>query len=143
MSYDQPWFVSEYCGPRTIDSDYVTEYEGFVYLITHKETGRYYLGKKSFWSRVKPKGKTRRKTIESNWKNYWGSSKEFLTYVKEEGKDKFIREIIHLCVYKKQMTYWETYEQYTRGVLFDELCFCDNIGGTMFSSEQHILKAGM
>ena len=54
-------------------------YIGFVYLITNLKTGQKYIGKKlAQFKRTKPplKGKKlkRRSTVESDWREYWGSS---------------------------------------------------------------------
>jgi len=71
--------------------------EGFVYLITNLTNNRKYIGKKSFWTRRKDKKTGRRKTKESDWKNYFGSCDELNEDVKLIGKDKFEREILYLC----------------------------------------------
>ena len=53
--------------------------EGFVYLITNTTNNRKYIGKKlAKFKKTKPplKGKKnkRRSKIESDWRDYWGSS---------------------------------------------------------------------
>ena len=55
-----------------------TKVYGFVYLITNIETGRKYVGKKFFWSKKTKiaKGKKKRLLVESDWREYWGSSEE-------------------------------------------------------------------
>jgi len=63
--------------------------EGFVYLITNLTNDRKYIGKKSFWTRRKDKKTGRRKTKESDWKNYFGSCDELNEDVKLLGKDIF------------------------------------------------------
>lgn len=93
----------------TID---VTEYEGFIYLITNQVSGRKYIGKKTLWSRRKGKS-----TVESDWKTYFGSSKELLEDIKLLGEAAFRREVLHFCYTKTDMTYLETYEQFVRNVL--------------------------
>ena len=103
-------------------------YEGFVYLITHKPTGKYYIGKKLFWTTIKKpplKGKKNRRleVKETAWRDYWGSSKELKEFIKEEGVDKFEREILFLCKSKWEMSYKEAEAQFDWGVLFDEDSF--------------------
>lgn len=95
---------------------------GFVYLITEKETGMKYVGKKTFWSKRKApplKGKTRRRTIikESDWRSYFGSSEKVQALVEENGEEAFYREILRLCKTKGEMSYYETKEHFDREVL--------------------------
>jgi len=104
------------------------EYFGFVYLITNLENGKKYVGKKWFHTvrRVKQKGKTRRKVVtkDSDWREYYGSNKLLLEDIHEHGH-KVKREILRLCVGKGDCNYWEGYEQFQRGVLFDESYYND------------------
>ena len=109
--------------------------EGFVYLITNLVNNKKYIGKKHFWTRQKNKKTGRRKTEESDWKDYFSSSDELKADVKVLGKDKFLREILYLCPHKKSMSYYETYEQFTRNVLMNEEYYNTNIGGTYYMSE--------
>lgn len=109
--------------------------EGFVYLITNLVNNKKYIGKKHFWTRQKNKKTGRRKTEESDWKDYFSSSDELKADVKVLGKDKFLREILYLCPHKKSMSYYETYEQFIRNVLMNEEYYNTNIGGTYYMSE--------
>jgi hypothetical protein len=83
---------------------------GFVYLITNQANGMQYIGKKNFYfSKTKQvKGKKKRIKVESDWKEYYGSNKSLVEHVSLYGEDKFIREIVHLCKTKGEMTYYET-----------------------------------
>jgi len=101
--------------------DYVGTYSSFVYIITHLHTSRKYVGKKCFWSMRKDPGKTRRRKRPSDWLKYWGSSKEFKAFIKQEGKDSFRREILHLCKTKGEASYLEVREQFNRQVLETKL----------------------
>jgi hypothetical protein len=71
MSYDNPWI---YDG-KIFESEDIKDSYGFVYLIECLLTGKKYLGRKYFWQFRTPKGKKRRAKSESDWKNYYGSSK--------------------------------------------------------------------
>lgn len=113
----------------------IDNYEGFIYLITNILTDRKYIGKKSFWSRRKIKKATRRKTFESDWRNYWSSSEEVIKDVEEFGKENFIREILILCKYKKALSFNEEREQWERKVLETDEYYNTNIGGRFFVSE--------
>ena len=92
---------------------------GFVYLITNTTTGRMYVGKKFKRSRPPLKGKKnkRRHTVESDWQDYYGSSDLLTEDVNKLGKEKFTREILHLCKSKGECNYIEAKEQFARGVL--------------------------
>jgi hypothetical protein len=109
--------------------------EGFVYLITNLVNHKKYIGKKHFWTRQKNKKTGRRKTEESDWRNYFGSCDELNEDVKILGKDNFLREILYLCPHKKSMSYYETYEQFNRNVLMNEEYYNTNIGGTFYQGE--------
>ena len=98
-----------------------TEYFGFVYRITRRDTGRSYIGKKQliFTRRVKVKGRTNRKHIkkESNWKDYTGSCDELNSEIEKIGKEGFKFEILKLCSTKREMGYTETEYQFKEDVL--------------------------
>lgn len=103
-------------------SEMIGDYTGFIYLITEKETGMKYVGKKLFTSvkKLKPlKDGKRRKSlrVETDWKKYWGSSEDFQALVEAKGEDSFIKEILHLCRTKGEMNYIEAREQFDREVL--------------------------
>lgn len=111
------------CTPKGI-----TSFIGFVYIITNKINGKYYVGQKKFWfkRKLKPlKGKTqfRHKTVESDWREYYGSSKILLADIKKYGKENFFRHMICVCKSKAFMNYHETKEQFVRDVLFDPLSY--------------------
>ena len=95
---------------------------GFVYLITNITNNRKYIGKKltQFKRSKKPlKGRTnkRRYTVESDWKDYYGSSDELTADVELLGKDKIKREIMFWCSSKSELSYIEAREQFTHKVL--------------------------
>jgi len=101
---------------------------GFVYLITNKATSRMYIGKKlAKFSKttykmvtqkngIKKKKKIRGK-IDSDWREYYGSSIELNKDVESLGKENFIREILFLCKSKAECSYIEAREQFGRKVL--------------------------
>ena len=98
------------------------EYQGFVYQITEIESGKKYIGKKFFWKpKTLPKTKTRKRRIktrvESDWRSYYGSSKEVQQIVEDKGSDSFKREILRLCKTKGECSYYEMREQMIRDVL--------------------------
>jgi hypothetical protein len=92
---------------------------GFVYVITHLESNRKYIGKKFFTkSKTKQvKGKKKRVRVPSDWENYWGSNKTLKEEVETNGKDQYKREVLHLCKTRSECSYWETYEIFVRHAL--------------------------
>ena len=122
-------------------TDVLKGMEGFVYLITNLTNNKKYIGKKHFWTRQKDRKTGRRKTKESDWQNYFGSSDQLNVDVKTLGKEHFIREILYLCPHKKSMSYYETYEQFNRNVLMSEEYYNTNIGGTFYMSESERIYA--
>ena len=96
--------------------------EGFVYLITNTTNGRQYVGKKlAKFKKTRPplKGRInkRRSKVESDWKDYWGSSDHLNADVAELGEDNFTKEILYICNTRGVMSYLEAREQFERRVL--------------------------
>jgi hypothetical protein len=102
--------------------EHIGEAFGFVYMITHLKTGRKYIGKKFFTkSKTKQvKGKKKRSRVSSDWMSYWGSNKKLQEEVKENGKDQYVREILHLCKTRSECSYWETWEIFIRHALMHD-----------------------
>lgn len=125
----------------------------FVYKITHKNSGKYYVGKKILRNVINKKlGKkeiaeyktkglkgrppTKKKVIrESNWKTYYGSNSQLVEDVKKLGFENFDREIIKICFSKKEATYYEVYYQFLYKVLEDPLSYNTNILGSFYKKD--------
>jgi hypothetical protein len=101
---------------------------GFVYLITNITTNRKYIGKKlakfskTTQKTVKLKNGTKKKKkirtkVDSDWRDYYGSSPELTKDVELQGKDNFKREILYYCKSKSECSYIEAREQFSRRVL--------------------------
>ena len=119
------------------------EYQGFVYLITEIDTNKKYIGKKNFWKPktlpVTKKRKRRVRTrVESDWREYTGSSEKVIALVESRGLDKFKREILHLCKTKGEMSYYEAKLQFQYDVLLSDEYFNEFIGCKIHS--RHIKK---
>ena len=109
------------------------EYQGFVYQLTEIHTNKKYIGKKNFWKpKVLPINKTRKRRvrtrIESDWKDYYGSSNEVRQLVEQHGKERFKREILKLCKTKGEMSYYEAKLQFENNVLFRDDYYNEFIG---------------
>jgi len=101
---------------------------GFVYIITNLQSQRKYIGKKLAKFRktrqrvVKFKNGNRRKRkirtqVESDWRDYYGSSPELARDIALLGKENFSREILYFCQSRAQCSYIEAREQFSRQVL--------------------------
>ena len=103
----------------------LTDYEGMVYLILNLTNGKQYIGKKTFWKKIKRKplkGKkrVRRDKVKSDYESYWGSSEALKEDVAKLGPDKFKRYCLKVCKTKWDLAYEELLEQINREVLFNE-----------------------
>ena len=121
MTYDNPW---TYLG-KPFESEDINTYYGFIYRITNTINGHDYVGRKCFKTikkrpPLKGKKNKRRETVETDWKEYWGSSPRLQADIDLLGKDKFTREIIHLCESRGETNYLEAYYQFKEDVLLRE-----------------------
>lgn len=126
MSYEYPWIYNG----NAFDSEDIQDNYGFIYRITNTTNGYDYVGRKYFTTvkkrpPLKGKKNKRRETVETDWKEYWGSSPRLQADIDTLGRDKFTREIIHLCKSRGETNYMEAYYQFTEGVLLRE----DNYNG--------------
>ena len=111
--YENPW---TYQG-STFTSDDINDFFGFVYCITNLQNGRKYIGRKYFIQRRKPRGARRKVTSESDWKAYYGSSKELAADRKLLGNSAFRREIISLHRTLGKVNFEETKQLFLNNVL--------------------------
>ena len=119
------------------------EFQGFVYLITELDTNKKYIGKKNFWKpKILPVTKKRKRRVrtrvESDWREYTGSSEKVTTLVESRGLDKFKREILRLCKTKGEMSYYEAKLQFEHDVLLSDEYFNEFIGCKIHS--RHVKK---
>jgi len=130
---------------KEFTSDMIDDNFGFVYEITDLDNGKKYIGKKWFWNtRKRPplKGKTRKRIvkIESDWKDYFGSSEEVKSLVEESGRKRFDRKILHLCKTKGECTYFEAKLQFDNDVLLRDDYYNEFIGCKIHSKHVSTLK---
>jgi hypothetical protein len=103
----------------------VGDYFGYVYRITNLINEYDYIGRKYFKTKRKLKPligrKNKRHRIkETDWQDYWGSSKRLLEDIEKHGKHNFKREIICLCSSRGQTNYMEAKIQFDEDVLIKE-----------------------
>jgi hypothetical protein len=130
---------------------------GFVYLIEHIPSGKYYIGKKSLESvrnvkigkRELIKIKEERKAAgiggraplkkkvrkASDWEKYYSSNEWINEQVKEGKQDEFKRQIIQFCNSKKSLSYYEVYWMFKYDVLSDTNSLNGNILGKFYSKD--------
>ena len=106
----------------------------FLYLITHKENGKWYIGRKNLFRNTTKmfKSKTgvskkKKIQIDSDWKDYWSSSDYLKSIVEFEGEDKFNREILLFVETASATIYGEEALLYMTGAMFDPLCINGHI----------------
>ena len=111
--YENPWLYEG----KPFTTDDIGDLFGFVYRITNLQTGKQYIGRKYFWQKRKPRSGGRRVTSESDWKKYYGSSKELNEERKSVGNNTFRREIISIHKTLGQVNYEETRQLFINNVL--------------------------
>jgi len=124
---------------------------GFVYLITNTQTGRMYIGKKlakfskTTYKTVKLKNGNKKKKrirskIDSDWRDYYGSSPELTKDVTQLGQENFTREILFYCSSKAECSYIEAREQFSRRVLESNDYYNGHIQVRVHGSHIHKLQ---
>ena len=123
---------------------------GFVYLITNTISGKKYIGKKlakfakTTYKVVKLKNGAKKKKkirskIDSDWRDYYGSSPNLSKDIELLGKENFKREILYYCTSKAQCSYIEAREQFLNKVLESDEWYNGHIQVRVHGS--HILKS--
>ena len=131
--------------------DFPKDAFGFIYKVTHTLSGKSYIGKKVLYFNRKVKiGKkeiaalpivrgryktTKQVVKESDWKTYYGSHSEVKNILKGGKEYEFVREILHICFNKKQLSYFENKYLFSLGVIESDDYYNDNISGTFYSKD--------
>ena len=131
---------------------------GFIYKVTHKTSGKKYIGKKVlYFERNKRLGKRalealkeerakkgikgrvplKQKVItESDWKDYYGSHAEIKKLLEKDGPMSFTKQILSYVKSKKELTYYECKELFINEVLErDNEYINDNILGKFYRKD--------
>lgn len=141
-----------YKGKLVVDlTDMPFDTYGFIYQITHKTTGKKYIGKKVlYFERSKKltkkelaeqtgrgrKPTSKKVTTESDWKTYYGSQKDFTELVRTFGQEDFVREILEFVPSKKLLTYYECKHLFSVGAIEpNSLYYNDNLLGKFFRKD--------
>ena len=130
---------------------------GFVYMIEHIPTGKYYIGKKSLESvrnvkigvrelaRIKeerklqgirgslPKKKKVRKS--SDWQKYYSSNDWIKEQISAGKEDEFRRKVLQFCYSKKSLSYYEVHWMFHYDVLSDDNSLNGNILGKFYKKD--------
>lgn len=130
---------------RSFTSDMINDYYGFVYQITDTENQKKYIGKKFFWNKkrlpaLKGRKNKRNKIVESDWKDYYGSSDTVKQLVEQSSHQRFRREIIKLCKSKGECAYWEAKLQFEYDVLLKDEYYNEFIGVKIHSAHVKSLR---
>lgn len=130
--------------------DFPEDCFGFIYIITNLTDGKYYIGKKYLKHKKTRKigkkekalqeGKGRKKSKEityeeSDWKEYWSSSKVIKEQIEKLGKENFSRKILAFGYTSKHLNYLETKFQFIFEVLENPQSLNDNISGRYFKKD--------
>lgn len=123
---------------------------GFIYEVTHIESGKKYLGRKQLISvqrkalgkrelaLITDKRSSKKKTVikETDWKTYYGSHPEIKQMIKDGKALEFTREILIFVSTKKQLTYYEDKCLYMNEVIEPgSIYYNDNISGRFFKKD--------
>ena len=117
IDYENPWIFD---GTPFLSED-INGMHGFVYCITNTLTGKRYIGRKYFWQLRKPRGGGRRVKSESDWKKYYGSSRELTEDRKQFGNLVFKRDILSLHKSKGLTNFEETRQLFLNNVLTEAM----------------------
>lgn len=137
MPYKNPWLFN---GKPFTDDD-IQDSVGFVYIITDRETGKFYVGRKYFYSHTKERKAKRRSKKPSDWKDYYSSSPELKADIEKFGKERFERRILSLHKTRGDVNINEVKEQFRRNVLEANNCYNGNINGKWHRPPLHIIEA--
>ena len=117
IDYENPWIFD---GTPFLSED-INGMHGFVYCITNTLNGKRYIGRKYFYQLRKPRGGGRRVKSESDWKKYYGSSRELTEDRKQFGNLVFKRDILSLHKSKGLTNFEETRQLFLNNVLTEAM----------------------
>lgn len=108
------WFYNE-----SLIEEIDPKFVGFVYVIRNKTNNKQYIGKKilKFKKTKIVKGKKKKFFVDSDWRDYFGSSEVLKEEVNVLGEDNFERKILRFCRTKGELSYYEARFQFQYDVL--------------------------
>lgn len=115
---------------------------GFVYIIRQKSTGKKYIGRKFFTKAgYKTVNKKRKKIrVESDWRDYWGSSPALAKAIEQFGLDDFEREIVRICYNRSECSYFESKLIFEHDAILSEEFFNDWVSVKISSVHVNAVK---
>ena len=128
----------------------VEDYYGFIYLIENLINGKKYIGRKYLTKAgyKTVKGKRKKIRLESDWRDYYGSSTSLKEDVDHYGKDSFRRTILRLCKSRGECNYFETKYIFDTDAILDPQYYnnwvsckiqASHVKALIFNPEQEIL----
>jgi hypothetical protein len=125
---------------KKLDEFDLSDYIGFVYLITNTIDNKFYIGKKllKFKKTKTVKGKKKKFLVDSDWKKYWGSNKTLHLDLEELGEEKFTRIVLRMCNTRGELNYYEARYQFDYRVLETDKAYNEWI--TLKASKSHLKK---
>lgn len=120
------WFFNE----KILTEDDIPDKSiAFLYVISHIESNKWYIGRKNLFRKVTKtvNGKKKKSLISSDWHNYWSSSDYLKSWIKTEGSDKFKRTILIFVESASATIYGEESLLYMTGGMFNPLCMNGHI----------------
>lgn len=136
---ENPWYYKGeiFKSELLYTDEFKDNIHGFIYIIEEISTGKIYIGQKHLWTtKVTSINKKKKKQkVESDWKNYYGSSGYINDKIEKEGTFDFKRYIIALCISDGNLNYIEAKIQFDLRVLeYQDKYINGYIGGRMAAS---------
>jgi len=119
---------------KTFDADINwKDWHSFIYLVTDHKYNKYYVGKKTFFSKRTKPGNTNKTKAESNWRTYRTSNKYLQQAIKTRYED-FDFEILYLCKDETVAKYLEMKMMCQYGALESDRYYNDNMQIKLFNT---------
>jgi hypothetical protein len=123
----------------------ISESRAFVYCITNCLSNKRYFGKKRLFftshKRLKRRKNRIKVVVDSDWKEYWGSSDKLKADIEKFGKENFKREILRFCKSLSESSYYEIKYQLENDVLLYPDKFYNEYVGCRISRRQMGVKS--
>jgi Putative endonuclease segE, GIY-YIG domain len=115
---------------------------GFVYIIHNLVSGKRYIGRK-FFTKAGYKtvaGKRKKIRLESDWRDYYGSSPALARAIEAEGRENFQREIVRICYNRSECSYYESKMIFENDAILSDSFYNDWISCKISSRHVNAIK---